>query len=430
MRATPAEVAPGVIQRAMEQSAVSMALVSPSGTFMRVNAATAALLGVPADRLIGTSVQQVTHPEDLADDRALLDQVRAGLLDSYRLSKRYLRPDGSVVFADLTVTGVRDDAGELVLFLAQIVDVTEQTLARLDARASREQLRGVIDSLLDPWVMLAAVRDPSGAVVDFEYVDANDAACKANHRSRSELLGSRLLDMLPGHEGTGLLKQYAAVVDTGRPLLLDDCPYPSELTDGSVRWFDNRAVKVGDGLSFTWRDVTDRVVQRHRLASLAASDPLTGLANRQFLMESLEDGFGTPARRGEMTAVLYCDLDRFKLVNDTLGHEAGDVVLRSVADRIRSSVREQDLVARIGGDEFVVVARGIRNEATARALADTIESAVRRPVLCGSESVVPSLSVGVSVGFLGKGAEDMIRLADRSLYERKALRADVAGPAA
>jgi PAS domain-containing protein len=93
--------------------------------------------------------------------------------------------------------------------------------------AAREQLRGVIDSLLDPWVLLGAVRDQEGRIVDFVYLDANDAACRMNRRPRDQLLGSRLLELLPSHRTSGLLSDYAAVVETGEPLTLDDFPYPT-----------------------------------------------------------------------------------------------------------------------------------------------------------------------------------------------------------
>ena len=413
---------PELFGLAMQQSAVAMCLVAPDGRFLRVNEAAGRLLDVPAKQLIGMTFQEVTHPDDLDEDMALVEQVRSGDIDSYWLAKRYLRPDGSVVFADLTVTGVRDPDGTLITFLAQIVDVTEQTQARLETRDAREKLRGVIDSLLDPWVLLGAVRDQERRIVDFVYLDANDVACRMNRRTRDALLGSCLLELLPSHRSSGLLADYAAVVETGEPLALDDFPYPSELTDGATRWFDNRAVKVGDGLSFTWRDVTDRVELRQHLAWQASHDSLTGLANRHRLMETIHSALTRVPRTGERVAVLYCDLDGFKTINDSLGHAAGDAVLRAVADRIRSAVREQDLVARIGGDEFVVVAQGVRDEPSARLLATKIAQAVSRPFEHEGRELVPTLSIGISVADPGDDAEEVLRLADRALYRQKSER--------
>jgi PAS domain-containing protein len=171
-------------------------------------------------------------------DLALLDQVVTGDIDSYRLFKRYLRPDGSIVHGDLNVTGIRGEDGGLLALLALIVDVSEREESRRVASEARQLLRGVIDSQLDPWVLLEAVRDSGGRIVDFAYRDANEAALAANRLSRDELLTTTLLELLPRHVETGLFDAYARVVETGVPLSLDDDPYASELTDGQTRWFD------------------------------------------------------------------------------------------------------------------------------------------------------------------------------------------------
>ena len=120
-------------------------------------------------------------------------------------------------------------------------------------------LRAILDSELDPRVVLASVRDDRGQIVDFLYTEANTAACEYNKLPREELVGSRLLALLPGHLGTGLLRMYADVVETSEPLILNDFSYEQELRGGQQTYFDIRAVRVGDGFSATWRDVSDRV---------------------------------------------------------------------------------------------------------------------------------------------------------------------------
>ena len=132
-----------------------------------------------------------------------------------------------------------------------------------------ERLRAALDSMLDPHVLLTAVRDEHGRIVDFEYADANRAACAYNGLAYGELVGKRLLELLPGHDTSGLLELYARVVETGEPLVLDDAWYGQELLGGSARYYDVRAVRLGDGLSYTWRDVTSR---HEDAAVLAASE--------------------------------------------------------------------------------------------------------------------------------------------------------------
>jgi len=124
-----------------------------------------------------------------------------------------------------------------------------------------KRLRATLDSLLDPHVVLTAVRDDSGAIVDFEYTDANAAACEFNGIPYEQLIGMRLLDLLPGHQRAGLMDQYRAVIETGEPLVLNDYVYPLEIRGGEEIHFDVRGVALGDSLVYTWRDVSDRSLQ-------------------------------------------------------------------------------------------------------------------------------------------------------------------------
>lgn len=130
-----------------------------------------------------------------------------------------------------------------------------------------------LETLIDPHVVLKAVTDGDGQVFDFIYVDANDAALSYNHVSRAELIGQRLLDLLPGHRGSELFASYVRAFETGEPLVIDNYVYPNEIVE-SDRRYDIRAVRVGDSLSYTWRDVTERydLIERYRLLVENASD--------------------------------------------------------------------------------------------------------------------------------------------------------------
>ena len=240
--------------------------------------------------------------------------------------------------------------------------------------------------------------------------------------SREQLLATTLLSLLPGHASNGLLTAYVSVVDTGEPLSLDDDAYASELADGQTRWFDNRAVKVGDGLSFTWRDVTDRVRLRQRLAHEAQSDPLTGLVNRSGLAVAAAATLRRTRRLGERIAVLYCDVDDLKGINDTWGHEGGDLVLRTVADRIAGTLRGSDVAARVGGDEFIVLADGLSGDDAATAVATKIEQAVSRPIVHRGTVLVPSVSIGLALVEAGDDLDAVLVRADAELYRRKQAR--------
>ena len=144
-------------------------------------------------------------------------------------------------------------------------DVDALVREREIAESEAARRAAILETLLDPHALLRAVRDDRGDVVDFIYVDANQAACDYNRRSREGLIGARLLEVLPGHEGTGLLGMYARTVDSGQPIVLDAFPYLHEIL-GEERRYDMRAVRVGDCVSLTWRDVTERYVTAQRIA--------------------------------------------------------------------------------------------------------------------------------------------------------------------
>ncbi len=414
---------PDVFRLVLEQFATALCLVDLEGRFLTVNPAACALFGRSREDLLSTTWHELTHPDDLDADLAMMRRVVSGELDTYRLAKRYVQPDGVVVHGHLTVTGVRDPAGGLVCFASQILDVTGATLSQEAARIAQAQLRGVIDSQLDPWVLMTAVRDGSGTICDFRYRDANAAACTANGLEREVLLQRTLLELFPEHEESGLLAMYAHVVTTGEPLALDDYPFLLPDSDGrpATRWFDNRVTRVDDGVSFTWRDVTERVRHRQRLAEGAFRDPLTGLANRARLEGTLDQLRGPRPSEG-LVAVLYCDLDGLKPINDTLGHEAGDIVLMAVASRIREAVRMRDLVARVGGDEFVVVLDDLGSASDARLLVEKIGRAVSRPVTIRGIDIVPSISIGVALAEEDEDPAVTLRRADAALYRSKARR--------
>ncbi len=149
----------------------------------------------------------------------------------------------------------------------------------------------------------------------------------------------------------------------------------------------------------------------------ATHDPLTGLVNRTIVLERIEELLS--AREVDGVAVLFVDLDRFKLVNDSLGHELGDEVLVATAERLRGCVRPEDLVGRLAGDEFVVVCSGLQGEVDALGLADRICQEIALPIKVSSEGVVVTASVGVARAVDGITADELLRDADVAMYQAK-----------
>jgi diguanylate cyclase (GGDEF)-like protein/PAS domain S-box-containing protein len=167
-------------------------------------------------------------------------------------------------------------------------------------------------------------------------------------------------------------------------------------------------------------DITLLRQAQARLFHDATHDKLTGLANRALVMERLASFLSVPERAGERVVVLFCDIDRFKEVNDTLGHAAGDRLLADIARALQRAARKQDIVGRLGGDEFVVIARNVRDQEEAARLADRLMREAGNAAGLADCPVSPSLSIGVALSVPGDDANTLLAAADQALYQAKA----------
>jgi len=173
------------------------------------------------------------------------------------------------------------------------------------------------------------------------------------------------------------------------------------------------------GVVVNARDVTERVEVAAQLEERAYHDELTGLPNRAMLLDRLQDALHRAARHDRMVGVLFLDLDRFKVVNDSLGHGAGDDLLREAARRLERTIRPGDLVARLGGDEFVVVIADMVRTTDALAAAERVRTALARPLELGGDPTVMSASVGIAVAHGTETPADLLRDADTAMYRAK-----------
>jgi len=246
----------------------------------------------------------------------------------------------------------------------------------------------------------------------------NDAFCTLVGRRAEQLLGTGWIASI--HEGDldGVVERVSAALDG------DEVEIQARLVrgDGTVRTTVIRFAHlftpgVGAGFVGTIEDITDRLAFEAKLAHQAHHDPLTGLPNRALLAQYVAERFHLGV--GGL-ACLFLDLDNFKVVNDSLGHTAGDELLVEVASRLRATVRPGDLVARFGGDEFVVVCESVDEEAVV-ALAGRVSEALAQPMRLGGVDIRPYASVGVTVQTAEHAAADeLIRDCDIAMYQAKA----------
>ena len=221
----------------------------------------------------------------------------------------------------------------------------------------------------------------------------------------------------------------ALVDDTHRALLSDGTAAVTtvrrfQCRDGTYRWTEVRS-RVDDSsgerlVVSAVRDIADRHESELDLQRQAATDPLTGIANRTVFMDRVRHALHRLDRRDGLVAVLFLDLDRFKLINDSLGHQVGDAVLAQMAERLLQVLRPEDTLARLGGDEFAVVAEDLISSDAAVALGARIIEAGRAPFLVGDEQFVCTTSAGIALTTdAGRSAEDLLQEADLALYRAK-----------
>ncbi len=273
------------------------------------------------------------------------------------------------------------------------------------------------EASLDDFYIFEGIPDASGVIVDFTFAYINPNAERRLGVPRESLYGKVLTEVRPFMIQSGLIRKYCEVVRTGIPytceIFIDD-----EMIKST--WLNIQAVKVGNNLAVTSRDVTEHRRRSDHVNYLAHHDHLTGLANRTLLHERLRNAVLHAQSHGHKVAVFLVDIDCFKQINDSLGHADGDVLLATIAQRLLSSVRASDTVARLGGDEFVIVMPEFRNLNDAQHCAEQIIRNAAQPIYINGRDIILTLSVGVALfpeG--GRTAEDLLRNADAAMYAVK-----------
>ena len=273
------------------------------------------------------------------------------------------------------------------------------------------------ESMIDDFYIFDGIPDASGAIVDFRFSYINP---NAEHRlgvPRETLYGKVLTEVRPFMIRSGLIDHYRNVVRTGMPysceVFIDD-----EMIKAT--WLNVQVIRIGDGIAITSRDVTEHRRRSDHVYYLAHHDHLTGLANRGLLQERLRQALLRAQDHGHMVAVLLLDIDNFKQINDTLGHANGDVLLAAMARRLLTSVRESDTVARIGGDEFVIVISEFRTVQDAERCGQQVIRNASQPIEISGRTINLTLSVGISMFPQGgRTAEELLRNADAAMYSVK-----------
>ena len=416
-----------------EAAPIGIALVGLDGRWLRLNPRLCSLLQRTADELFTLSFQQITHPDDVAVDLGHVHRLLAGDADRYTLEKRFLLPDGGLLWGQLTVTLVRREGRPL-----HFISVVEDIGARREAEAALRGLHAELEervqertaALAESEHRLQEIADNLPVLIG--YIDTEQRYRFSNRTyeqwfglSPQAMRGQPMSEVLGEALYAARLPRFLAALAGERQLFQEDL-----VLKGRRRFMQTVYVPHHDatgevaGVYVLVTDLTPQKLAEERLAELAVTDALTGLPNRRALDEHLAGALARARRRGEPVALLFVDVDRFKAVNDAHGHGTGDAVLREFARRLRAAVRESDVVARLAGDEFVLLleSSGAAGELDPVCVARKLLTALAAPVDIGAG---PSpAQVGASIGIAMSQRQDtpqqLLERADRALYRAKA----------
>jgi diguanylate cyclase (GGDEF)-like protein/PAS domain S-box-containing protein len=292
--------------------------------------------------------------------------------------------------------------------------------ARRRERRAQETYAAASEASLDAFFVLRNVLDEHGRVTDFLVEDTNSRAAQITGIPREELRGRLIGDLLPFYRVNGMYDELMRVVGAGEAV---ETEWQAATLPVTGRWLQRQIVPVEGGAVATVRDITERKQAEERIRHLAHHDDLTGLPNRSLIRDRLEQAVLNAQRNGKHLALAFVDLDGFKLVNDGLGHSAGDELLKVVGRRMQDCLRRNDTLGRLGGDEFVILLPDVADDPLAiTPVLEKIRQAVTEPVPIGDQAVRVSCSMGVVMYPRdGDDPKTLMMKADAAMYRAKDL---------
>ena len=507
-------------------------------------------VGWTAEDLIGMDLETLVHPDDWRANTAARESLRAGdivpgVIEGTAPPMRLRTKAGDYRWMSIIGAPFPDPDGAPGGTVGRARDVDELVRAREAAEAGEERLNAMLANLLDPLLLLEPVTDEGGAVIDFVCAEANAAACEYAGLPRQQLVGARLLELMPGHRMNGGFDLLVSTLASGEPLVLDDFAYEQEIKGGELRFYDLRIARAGEQLVYMFRDQTDRRQADHALAEreelyrlvtegvtdavmrldanaiiswvspsferltgyvagtvlgrsglefladeqlpLAQAslsryldgedaditqvhllradgsrtwvsvttrpftrtdgtidgfvavlrdidaqmqsqlrreheighDTLTGLANRDLAIARIDRAIDDLSTSRQSLAVLSVGVDRLTTVNQALSYSAGDLVLTTIAARIASAVGDPDRVARIAGDEFLVLVSDLPSAADAASKAERVCAAARGTIVIEGQTIEPTVSIGIATGDRHSSSEELLRHASLAARQAK-----------
>ena len=396
---------------------VGLAVTAPgSKRWLLVNDYMCEMLGYPREELLQLAWTETTHPDDLAENLALFKRLTAGEFDSFQYDKRFIRKDGGIVDTTMEVRCVRRGDGSVETVVIMVRDITERKRSETALRESEERFRSLTALSSDMfWEQDDQYRFTSVSGVD---------SGKVTQTRADLIIGKKRWEQDYTNMSADDWAKHIAILDARQPFRDLELSRPDE--SGKTIWITISGEPIFDssgafkGYRGVGKEISERKKDEERIQFLANHDALTSLPNRAMFSEVLNLAIQNGHRYKRGFAVLFIDLDRFKIINDTMGHDAGDKLLKEMGTRLSETVRSSDVVARLGGDEFVVLVQEVSETKQVDAVARKILSALVEPLSMQGQECRVTASIGICM--YPADAQDekaLMKNADIAMYRAK-----------
>jgi diguanylate cyclase (GGDEF)-like protein/PAS domain S-box-containing protein len=394
----------------IQQAPVAMYILE-DGIFTYVNEYFCQMSGYVEEEITSGTIrfEHFVHPEDLPLVKEKLSLRLEGKECRVRYRTRVIRKDGTLFYTEVHAS--KTEIGGRLAVMGSVIDVTEEVMAQIALQESNDRFQSLYDHNPDAIFSMDT---------DGKFIDANPSTELISGFTKDELLEMTFTPIIVSEDLPKTLTHF------GQAIQGNTVNYDITITrkDGHQRNINITGfpMKVDGKIVGAYgiaKDTTENVEYRKQIENLAFYDPLTKLPNRQLFEDRLQQVMELSKDQGNHHAVLFMDLDRFKFINDSLGHHLGDEFLKIIANRLQDNLRKSDTVSRFAGDEFTILLTNTTEDQVIK-LAKRLNQVLEEPVNINGHSVSVSASIGIAFSNgLEISAEDLIKKADKAMYHTK-----------